>query len=87
MHVLTQIRSGIHRPGQLERSAEGLTTKVLNERLTKLTNLGIIHRESYAEIPPRVDYKLTDFGNEFVKIFDQIDQLQKRYQKQPSADN
>ena len=49
MHVLTQIRSGIHRPGQLERSAEGLTTKVLNERLTKLTNLGIIHRESYAE--------------------------------------
>lgn len=79
LHVLSQIRAGILRPGQLERTADGLTTKVLNERLTKLVGLGIISRESYPEIPPRVEYQLTEFGNEFLKIIDQIHDLQCRY--------
>ena len=81
MHVLTQIRHGVCRPGQLERTAEGLTTKVLNERLNKLTHLGIINRESFPEIPPRVEYRLTEFGQEFVQIFDQLETLQQRFSK------
>ena len=79
MHVLSQIRAGVLRPGQLERTADGLTTKVLSDRLAKLTKLGIIQRESYPEIPPRVEYRLTEFGSEFVKVIDQLDDLQKRY--------
>ncbi len=79
LHILSQIRAGICRPGQLERTAEGLTTKVLNERLTKLSRLGIIYRESFPEIPPRVEYRLTEFGDHFVKILDQIDDLQQRF--------
>ncbi len=79
LHVLTQIRGGIARPGELQRTASGLTTKVLNERLTKLLRLGIISKESYAEVPPKVEYHLTPFGKEFVKVIDQIDKLQQRY--------
>lgn len=80
LHVLTQVRAGVVRPGQLERSAEGLTTKVLNERLTKLMRYGILEKETFAEIPPRVEYRLTEFGQEFVSIVDQIDQLQREHQ-------
>lgn len=79
LHILSQIRAGIYRPGRLERTADGLTTKVLNERLTKLARLGIISRESFPEVPPRVEYRLTDFGKQFVMIFDQIDDLQRRF--------
>jgi len=85
MHVLSQIRVGIHRPGQLERTADGLTTKVLNDRLTKLVKLGIVGRESYPEVPPRVEYRLTEFGEHFVQIFDQIDELQQRFCRQQPA--
>lgn len=80
LHVLEQIRAGIARPGQLERTADGLTTKVLNERLTKLVRFGIVAKQSFPETPPRVEYRLTDFGNAFVEILDRIDELQTRHQ-------
>ena len=78
-HVLSQIRAGVHRPGQLQRTADGLTTKVLNDRLVKLVNLRIVERESFPEIPPRVEYRLTQFGEQFVQILDQIDELQNQF--------
>ena len=87
LHVLTQIRAGVIRPGELERTADGLTTKVLNERLTKLTSLGIINRQSHPEVPPRVEYRLTGFGEQFVRIIDQVHVLQRQFAKtdQPSV--
>ena len=57
LHILANIRKGVHRPGQLERTADGLTTKVLNERLVKLVRFGILNKISYPEIPPRVEYR------------------------------
>lgn len=77
LHILAQIRRGIVRPGQLERTAEGLTTKVMNERLKKLVGFGVIERVSYPEVPPRVEYGLTAFGLRFVAILDEIDRLQR----------
>ena len=79
MHVLSKIRAGVHRPGELERTAAGLTTKVLNERLVKLVRYGLLDRQSFAEIPPRVEYHLTPFGRKFVELLDQIEELQVEY--------
>lgn len=76
MHVLLLVESGIRRPGAMERAVEGLTAKVLNERLTKLTRYGILRRTSYPEVPPRVEYDLTDFGQRFSTIIAGIRQLQ-----------
>ena len=59
----------------MERNVEGLTTKVLNERLRKLVNYGILQRHAYPEIPPRVEYTLTPFGEKFVGILDAIEEL------------
>lgn len=75
LHVLQQVRNGVQRPGAIERSIDGLTTKVLNERLRKLVRFGILQRIAYPEVPPRVEYKLTVFGEKFVGILDAIAQL------------
>ncbi|QDU36380.1 putative HTH-type transcriptional regulator YtcD [Maioricimonas rarisocia] len=79
LHVLEQIHGGTHRPGQLERTAAGLTTKVLNERLVKLVRFGILEKTSWPEVPPRVEYHLTPFGRRFVEILDQVGRLQEEF--------
>ena len=73
--VLQLVRQGVCRPGAMERSVEGLTTKVMNERLRKLTRYNILERHAYAEVPPRVEYELTSFGKKFVGILDQFAEL------------
>jgi DNA-binding HxlR family transcriptional regulator len=76
LSVLELVKKGINRPGAMERAVEGLTTKVLNERLRKLVRFGILSKRSYPEVPPRVEYELTDFGRRFLKILDAIEELQ-----------
>jgi DNA-binding HxlR family transcriptional regulator len=77
IHVLTQIRGGVRRPGDLVRTAEGLSAKVLNERLGKLVRFGVLAKTSYPEIPPRVQYDLTPFGNRIAQILDQVHTLRR----------
>jgi DNA-binding HxlR family transcriptional regulator len=60
----------------MERAVAGLSAKVLNERLVKLTRFGIVRRTTYAEVPPRVEYELTDFGRRFSGIIAEIRRLQ-----------
>ena len=76
LEVLRLIRTEINRPGAMTRSLDGLTTKVLNERLSDLLNFGIVEKIIYPEIPPRVEYIFTEFGHRFVKILDTIDDLE-----------
>lgn len=66
--ILDAIAEGTHRPGQLERKLDGLTTKVLNERVRKLERYGIITKKSYPEIPPRVEYELTAQGTQLIQL-------------------
>ena len=73
--VLSLVRSGVRRPGAMQRRVEGLTAKVLNERLRKLLRYEIIEREVFAEVPPRVEYRLTEFGKRFGAVIDQITAL------------
>lgn len=80
--VLARVRDGMRRPGALEHSLPGLSTKVLNERLRKLQRYGILARTAYAELPPRVEYALTPFGERFVRLLDDIDTLQREVDAQ-----
>lgn len=76
LSVIDLVKRGINRPGAMERCVDGLTTKVLNERLRKLVRFGIFEREEFAEVPPRVEYRLTPFGERFAVLLDSIDELQ-----------
>ena len=75
--VYRLLANGINRPGEMVRSVDGLTTKVLNDCLRKNLDFGIINRVAYPEIPPRVEYEITAFGTRFIRILDQIESLQR----------
>jgi DNA-binding HxlR family transcriptional regulator len=66
---------GVIRPGALECHIEGISTKVLSERLRKLHAYGLLTKLSYAEVPPRTEYQLTDAGRKLAAIIEQIHQL------------
>lgn len=53
---------GVRRFGELRRGLPGVSEKMLGQHLRELAEDGIIHRELYPEIPPRVDYSLTEEG-------------------------
>lgn len=74
--VYNLLNNDINRPGEMVRNVEGLSTKVLNSCLKKNIEFGILARETFNEIPPRVEYKVTDFGNKFIKILDELETLQ-----------
>ncbi|HRJ51544.1 MAG TPA: winged helix-turn-helix transcriptional regulator [Candidatus Thiothrix moscowensis] len=73
--VLQAIAEGISRPGALERHIDGISTKVLGERLRKLTAYGLLSRQVYPEIPPHTEYTLTDNGRKLAAIIAQLQRL------------
>lgn len=73
--VLLAVRNGTNRPGALERHIAGISTKVLSERLRKLTAYGLLEKRSYPEVPPRTEYSLTLSGKRLIKIILQIQDL------------
>ena len=70
--VLQAIGAGITRPGALERHIEGISTKVLSERLRKLTGYGLLSKCVHTEAPPRTEYSLSTNGRKLLDIIDQI---------------
>jgi len=74
--VYQLLAGGINRPGEMVRNVDGLSTKVLNQCLRKNTEFGILDRIAYNEIPPRVEYEVTEFGKKFIRILDQLEKLQ-----------
>lgn len=78
LHVLALVRRGINRPGAMERSTPGLSAKVLAQRLDKMLRFGILSKQSFPEVPPRVEYALTPFGQQFVEVLEAIERLQQQ---------
>lgn len=76
MSILDMVDQGINRPGMMTRDQDGLSTKVLNERLKKLQRYGVLEKTEFNEMPPRVEYSFTDFGKRFLKIIHDIRDLE-----------
>ncbi|WP_333819695.1 winged helix-turn-helix transcriptional regulator [Ohtaekwangia sp.] len=69
--ILWHLSYGIQRYGQLRKSITGITPKMLTQTLRELEDDGLIKRYEYIELPPRVEYELTDSGREllpFIKL-------------------
>jgi len=58
------------------RHVEGLGAKVLNECLKRNIEFGILERVAFPEVWPRVEYRVTPFGNRFIRILDELEKLQ-----------
>ena len=66
--LLCHLYEGPKRFLELQKSIDGLSQKVLNEKLKELEGEGLINKIIYAEIPPNVEYFLTDKGKELYEI-------------------
>lgn len=83
--VVAAIGRGITRPGQLERFIPGISTKVLNERLRKLLDYGLITRHEHPGKVMKVEYKLTPMGRRVVEIIEQLRELDQEHEASRSG--
>jgi DNA-binding HxlR family transcriptional regulator len=60
--VLFHLNGGPRRFGELKRLVAGISEKVLIQQVRELAEDGVITRRDYGEIPPKVDYQMTEFG-------------------------
>lgn len=66
--ILRELFVGVKRFGELQRALEGITQKMLTQQLREMEEDGIIHREIYPQIPPKVEYSLTPLGESLKPI-------------------
>ncbi len=66
--IIRDLASGVKRFNQLERSLQGISPKTLSERLRVLEEEGVIARQTFAEVPPRVEYSLTEKGRDLIEV-------------------
>ncbi len=74
MMILHNLFDGTKRFGQLQRVLPGISPKTLSQRLDELEQEGIIKKKIFAEVPPHVEYNLTQKGLSLGKIFNNMAQ-------------
>jgi DNA-binding HxlR family transcriptional regulator len=62
MHLIYFIGEGNKRPSELQKMIPGATRRVLNVQLNQLESHGLVSKKIFAELPPKVEYSLTDIG-------------------------
>lgn len=77
VRLLQLCAEGHRRPSAILRACSGLSAKVLNERLRKMTRFGVLQRTVFGDKPPlTVEYRLTPFGLRFIGILEEVRRLQ-----------
>lgn len=77
--ILRQLLFGVKRFNELHRALPGITQKMLTQQLREMEQDGIIHREVYAQVPPKVEYSLTPLGHSLVPILEAMHQWGVQY--------
>ena len=70
--IVRDLLTGTKRFSELRRSIGHISQKVLTSQLRTMEEAGLVHREVYAEVPPRVEYTLTDFGYSLKPVLDSL---------------
>lgn len=70
--ILRNLRGRPWRFNELQRDLEGISQKVLTDSLRQMMDDGLVYRQDYQELPPRVEYGLTDLGKEMLPIIDAL---------------
>ena len=70
--ILRNLKSRPWRFNELQRDLEGISQKVLTDSLRQMIEDGLVYRHDYQEMPPRVEYGLTDLGKEMLPIIDAL---------------
>lgn len=70
--IMRELLTGTKRFNEMHRLVDGISQKVLTENLRKMESDGIVKREVFPEVPPRVEYSLTDLGDSLRPIINSM---------------
>ncbi|MGI5222144.1 winged helix-turn-helix transcriptional regulator [Nocardia sp. CA-290969] len=79
LHLMWVLGASPQRFGQIRRALTGVSEKVLTENLRQLESAGIIRREVYPEVPPRVEYSLTPLGEDLARALRPLEEWGDRH--------
>ncbi len=70
--IIRNLRARPWRFNELQRDLDGISQKVLTDSLRQMIDDGLVQRHDYQEMPPRVDYSLTELGEQMLPIIDAL---------------
>ena len=79
--IIRDLLTGTKRFGELRKSVTGITQKVLTNNLRQMEASGLVKRKVYAEVPPKVEYSLTETGLSLKPILDSMVTWGNEYRK------
>jgi DNA-binding HxlR family transcriptional regulator len=85
LYILRNLLAGTQRFGELRKTIPGISQKVLTQNLRAMEADGIITRTVYAEVPPRVEYELSELGNSMRPIIAAMEEWGQYYQAHAGA--
>lgn len=85
--IIRDLMGGTKRFGELKKSIGAISQKVLTSNLRAMEECGLVNRKIYAEVPPRVEYTLTDTGYSLQPILEEMKQWGNRYREQYGREN
>ena len=77
--ILRELFTGTKRFGALSRGLPGISQKMLTQQLRQMEDDNMVQRKVYAEVPPRVEYSLTEIGNSLRPILDAMHKWGTKY--------
>ncbi|MGI6007781.1 MAG: winged helix-turn-helix transcriptional regulator [Ruminococcus sp.] len=83
--ILRDLMTGTKRFGELKKSVGNVTQKVLTAQLRDMEENGLVERKVYAEVPPRVEYSLTDLGRSLKPILDAMQHWGEGYKEKNAS--
>jgi DNA-binding HxlR family transcriptional regulator len=88
--VIRDLAEGSSRFCELERSLEGISPRTLSLRLRALEEEGVVERHTFPEVPPRVEYALTEKGQALVPLIEDMRRYGRRWlagdtEREPAA--
>ncbi|UPK66678.1 winged helix-turn-helix transcriptional regulator [Chitinophaga filiformis] len=78
-YLLFMISTGVRRPNELHKKVPSATRRALNLQLRELEFHGIVKRVIYPELPPHVEYYLTEFGESLLPVIQEMDRWGSRH--------
>lgn len=82
MPILWRLKDKVWRYGELKKSIGGVTHKMLAEQLHQLEHDGLISRKVYPEVPPKVEYSITEKGMKAVPIIESLRNFGENFRKE-----
>lgn len=78
--ILRELFQGVKRFNELQRSLTGITQKMLTQQLREMEADGIVHRQIYLQVPPKVEYSLTPLGKSLQPILEAMHEWALQYE-------